>query len=227
MSRELDKLGPMSTGEKGVLAIFVLAAASWVGVPLIWPDNTPISDAGIAMVVAVVLFLLPAGAARGVRLLDWESAVQLPWGVLLLFGGGLALSGQFESSGLTKWIGDQAKALDGLPVILLVVVFGAAITFLTELTSNTATAATFLPVAGGVALGLDMDPLLLTIPVALAATCAFMLPVATPPNAIAFGSGYVTIPQMMKGGIWLNFIGIVLVTATVMTLAVWVFSISY
>ncbi|WP_338748736.1 SLC13 family permease [Janibacter alittae] len=227
MSRELDKLGPMSTGEKGVLTIFVLAAASWVGVPLIWPDNTPISDAGIAMVVAVVLFLLPAGAARGVRLLDWESAVQLPWGVLLLFGGGLALSGQFESSGLTEWIGDQAKGLDGVPVILLVVIFGAAIIFLTELTSNTATAATFLPVAGGVALGLDLDPMLLAIPVALAATCAFMLPVATPPNAIAFGSGYVTIPQMMKGGIWLNLIGLALVTVTVMTLAVWVFSITY
>ncbi len=227
MSRELDKIGPMSTGEKGVLSVFVLAAASWVGVPLIWPENTPISDAGIAMVVAVVLFVLPAGAARGVRLLDWESAVQLPWGVLLLFGGGLALSGQFESSGLTKWIGEQAKGLEGLPVILLVVVFGAAIIFLTELTSNTATAATFLPVAGGVALGLDMDPMLLAIPVALAATSAFMLPVATPPNAIAFGSGYVTIPQMMKGGIWLNLIGLVLVTVTVMTLAVWVFSITY
>ncbi|WEV76906.1 DASS family sodium-coupled anion symporter [Janibacter cremeus] len=227
MSRELNKLGPTSTGEKGVLTVFVLAAASWVGVPLIWPEDTPISDAGIAMVVAVVLFLLPAGAARGVRLLDWQSAVQLPWGVLLLFGGGLALSGQFESSGLTKWIGEQAKTLEGIPVILLVVVFATAILFLTELTSNTATSATFLPVAGGVALGLGLDPMLLTIPVALAATCAFMLPVATPPNAIAFGSGYVTIPQMMKGGIWLNLIGIVLVTLTVMTLAVWVFSITY
>lgn len=192
MSSELDKLGRMSGGEKRVLAIFVLAAASWVGVPLIWPDDVPISDAGIAMVVALLLFVLPAGAARGVRLLDWESAVELPWGVLLLFGGGLALSGQFSSSGLTDWIGEQAEALGGLPVVLLVVVFGAAIIFLTELTSNTATAATFLPVSGGVALGLDVDPMLLTIPVALAATCAFMLPVATPPNAIAFGSGYVT-----------------------------------
>src|SRR5699024_2304085 len=115
MSRELDKLGAMSSGEKRVLAIFVLAAVCWVGVPLVWPDDTPISDAGIAMVVAILLFLLPAGAARGVRLLDWESAVELPWGVLLLFGGGLALSGQFESSGLTKWIGDQAEGLGELP----------------------------------------------------------------------------------------------------------------
>ncbi|MGD8200651.1 SLC13 family permease [Ornithinimicrobium sp. W1679] len=227
MDREVGKLGRMSQGEIRVLAIFVLAALSWVFVPFIWPDNTPISDTGIAMAVALLLFLLPAGAARGVRLLDWETAVQLPWGVLLLFGGGLALSAQFGDSGLTEWIGTQAEGLGGLPVVLLVVVFTAGIIFLTELTSNTATAATFLPVAGGVALGIGVDPMLLVIPVALAATCAFMLPVATPPNAIAFGSGYVTIPQMMKGGLWLNLIGIVLVTITVMTLAVWVFSIVY
>ncbi|HSP60455.1 MAG TPA: DASS family sodium-coupled anion symporter [Ornithinimicrobium sp.] len=226
MDQEIAKLGGMSQGEIRVLGLFVLAALSWVSVPLIW-DEPPISDAGIAMAVALLLFLLPAGAARGVRLLDWDSAVQLPWGVLLLFGGGLALSAQFGDSGLTEWIGTQAEGLGGLPVVLLVVVFAAGIIFLTELTSNTATAATFLPVAGGVALGIGVDPMLLVIPVALAATCAFMLPVATPPNAIAFGSGYVTIPQMMKGGLWLNLIGIVLVTITVMTLAVWVFSIVY
>ncbi|OLT22180.1 carboxylate transporter [Ornithinimicrobium sp. CNJ-824] len=226
MDEEVAKLGGMSQGEIRVLALFVLAALAWVTVPLIW-EEPPISDAGIAMAVALLLFLLPAGAARGVRLLDWESAVELPWGVLLLFGGGLALSAQFGASGLTEWIGGQAEGLGGLPVVLLVVVFAAGIIFLTELTSNTATAATFLPVAGGVALGIGVDPMLLVIPVALAATCAFMLPVATPPNAIAFGSGYVTIPQMMKGGLWLNLIGIVLVTITVMTLAVWVFSIVY
>ncbi|MFK5633733.1 MULTISPECIES: SLC13 family permease [unclassified Ornithinimicrobium] len=226
MTREIKKLGRMSQGEIRVLALFVLAALAWVSVPLIWEDP-PISDAGIAMAVALLLFLLPAGAARGVRLLDWDSAVELPWGVLLLFGGGLALSAQFGESGLTEVIGQQAEGLGGLPVVLLVLIFTAGIIFLTELTSNTATAATFLPVAGGVALGIGVDPMLLAIPVALAATCAFMLPVATPPNAIAFGSGYVTIPQMMKGGVWLNLIGIVLVTATVMTLAVMVFGIVY
>lgn len=227
MSEEIRKLGPMSQGEIRVLAIFVLAAVSWVSVPLLWPDNTPISDAGIAMLVALALFTLPAGAARGVRLLDWDSAAQLPWGVLLLFGGGLALSAQFGGSGLTEWIGSVAQGLGGLPVVLLVIIFTAGIIFLTEITSNTATAATFLPVAGGVALGLGVDPMLLAIPVALAATCAFMLPVATPPNAIAYGSGYVTIPQMVKAGLWLNLIGIVLVSVTVMTLAVWVFGIVY
>ncbi len=147
--------------------------------------------------------------------------------MLLLFGGGLALSAQFGSSGLTGWIGEQAEALSGAPIVLVVVVLVALVIFLTELTSNTATAATFLPVVGGLAMGIDMPVLLATIPVAIAATCAFMLPVATPPNAIAYGSGYVTIPQMMKAGVWLNLIGIVLITITAMTLAVWVFGIVY
>ena len=226
MDSELAKLGPMSSGEKRVLALFVLAAVSWVAIPLLLEDPF-ISDAGIAVAVGVLLFLCPSGHARGVRLLDWDSAVKLPWGVLLLFGGGLALSSQFGSSGLTAWIGEQAQALGGAPVILVVLVLVALVIFLTELTSNTATAATFLPVVGGLAIGIDMPVMLATIPVAIAATCAFMLPVATPPNAIAFGSGYVTIPQMLRGGIWLNLIGIVLITTTAMTLAVWVFGIVY
>ena len=211
---------------KRVLAIFILAAVSWVFIPMIF-DTPPISDAGIAMTIGLLLFFCPAGAARGVRLLDWDSAVKLPWGVLLLFGGGLALSSQFSGSGLTEWIGEQAQGLGGVPMILMVLVFAAGILFLTELTSNTATAATFLPVAGGVAMGLGIDPMLLAIPVALAATCAFMLPVATPPNAIAFGSGYVTISQMIRGGVFLNLIAMVLITLVTMTLAVWVFGLTF
>ncbi|WP_193070669.1 MULTISPECIES: SLC13 family permease [unclassified Brevibacterium] len=221
---ELKKLGPMSTGEKLVLGMFVLAAASWISLPLIF-DEPPISDEGIAMVIGLLLFLIPGGANRGVRLLDWDTAEKLPWGVLLLFGGGLALSAQFSSSGLTEWIGKSTSGLGVLPTVFVVAIFAAIILFLTELTSNTATAATFVPVVGGVAMGLDLDPLLLTIPVALAATCAFMLPVATPPNAVAYGSGYVTVAQMVKGGLWLNVIGIVLITATVYLLAVPVFNI--
>lgn len=223
---ELELLGKTSKGEIRVLIIFVLAALAWILVPLVF-DPVPISDAGIAMVVALALFITPGGSARGVRLLDWQSAVELPWGVLLLFGGGLALSAQFGSSGLTEWIGDVASGLGGLPVVLVVAILATGIVFLTELTSNTATAATFLPVAGGIALGIGVDPLLLTIPVALTATCAFMLPVATPPNAVAYGSGYITVAQMVKGGLWLNIIGVGLVTLTTMTLAVWVFGIAY
>ncbi|MDO5368688.1 SLC13 family permease, partial [Kocuria sp.] len=126
---ELHKLGPMSSGEKRVLAIFILAAVSWVFIPMIF-DTPPISDAGIAMTIGLLLFFCPAGAARGVRLLDWDSAVKLPWGVLLLFGGGLALSSQFSGSGLTEWIGEQAQGLGGVPMILMVLVFAAGILFL-------------------------------------------------------------------------------------------------
>lgn len=228
---ELAKLGPMSSAEIRVLIIFFLAAVSWISVPLIsdyWLglDDPFISDAGIAMAVGVLLFLLPAGANRGVRLLDWSSAVNLPWGVLLLFGGGLALSSQFSSSGLSEWLGAQMEGLGGVPVWVLVLVAGAGILLLTEMTSNTATAATFLPVASGVAMGTGVDPLMIAAPVALAATCAFMLPVGTPPNAIAYGSGYVTIGQMVKGGLWLNLVAVVVITLASMTLLVWVFGIS-
>lgn len=228
---ELRKLGPMAAGETRVLIIFILAALSWVSIPLISTnllgmEDPFISDAGIAMVVGLLLFLLPGGAAKGVRLLDWEYAAKLPWGVLLLFGGGLALSGQFGDSGLSTWLGEQVEGLSGIPVWVLVLVATVGILLLTEMTSNTATAATFLPVASGVAMGTGLDPLILAAPVALAATCAFMLPVATPPNAIAYGSGYVTIGQMIKGGIWLNVAGVICITIVSMTILVWVFGLS-
>ncbi|MCH9668841.1 MAG: DASS family sodium-coupled anion symporter [Actinomycetia bacterium] len=222
---ELEKLGAPSRGERRVLMVFLLAALSWIAFPLIW-EKPPVSDAGIAVGAGLLLFILPAGSKLGVRLLDWATAAQLPWGVLLLFGGGLALSSQFSSSGLTEWIGAQAKSLQGLSILLLVGLVTTVVIFLTELTSNTATAATFLPVIGGVAVGIGQDPLLLTIPVALAATCAFMLPVATPPNAIAYGSGYVSIGHMLKGGIWLNLASILLISVATTTLAVWVFNIA-
>ena len=156
-----------------------------------------------------------------------STARQIGFVLGAVFGGGLALSGQFSKSGLSTWLGEQVKGLGDIPVWVLVVIAAVGILLLTEMTSNTATAATFLPVASGVALGTGVAPLMLAAPVALAATCAFMLPVATPPNAIAYGSGYVTIPQMMRGGLWLNLIGIVLITLTVMTLAVGVFGIVY
>lgn len=223
---EYAKLGKMSAGELRVLIIFIGAALAWILVPIIWSKSVPITDAGIAMVVGLLLFALPAGgnASKGVRLIDWDTATKLPWGVLLLFGGGLALSGQFTSSGLTDWIGSVVAEMGALPVLVLVLAVTAGVIFLTELTSNTATAATFLPVAGGIAMGMGYDPMLLAIPVALAATCAFMLPVATPPNAIAYGSGYVTMGQMVKGGLWLNIFSIVAITAVTMTLAMWIFA---
>lgn len=232
---ELDKMGPMTPGEKMTGVVFLLAALSWVFVPTILDltgSTLNIADAGIGMTAAMLLFLLPVDAKRGIRLIDWKTAEKLPWDVLLLFGGGLALSKMFSESGLSTWIGEVAKGLSALPTILIIVAITALIIFLTELTSNTATAAAFLPIIGGVAVGIGLtadnpnNVMLLTVPVALAATCAFMLPVATPPNAIAFGSGYVKIGEMVKGGLWLNLVGIVLITITVYALAVPVFGLT-
>lgn len=230
--KEWNKLGPMSVGELSVLIVFIVAAISWVAVPLISEyvfglEEPVISDSGIAMIVGVALFIIPGGAEQGVRLLNWDTALNLPWGVLLLFGGGLALSSQFSDSGLSDWLGTQVEGLAGVPVWVLVGLAAVGILVLTEMTSNTATAATFLPVASGVAMGTGVEPLMLTAPVALAATCAFMLPVATPPNAIAFGSGYVTIGQMIKGGGLINVMAAILITIVSMTVLVWVFGIAY
>lgn len=230
--KEWNKLGPMSVGELSVLIVFIVAAISWVAVPLISEyvfglEEPVISDSGIAMIVGVALFVIPGGAEQGVRLLNWDTALNLPWGVLLLFGGGLALSSQFSDSGLSDWLGTQVEGLAGVPVWVLVGLAAVGILVLTEMTSNTATAATFLPVASGVAMGTGVEPLMLTAPVALAATCAFMLPVATPPNAIAFGSGYVTIGQMIKGGGLINVLAAILITIVSMTVLVWVFGIAY
>ncbi|WP_104749550.1 SLC13 family permease [Helicobacter cynogastricus] len=212
---ELQKLGPMSSGEIWVSALFVGASLSWIFLGTLlnsWGIKIANLDSIIAMGVAILLFIIPA---QKTRLIDWESAKKLPWDVLLLFGGGLALSAQFSKSGLSLWIGHQVSHLSSLPLLLLMVLVVALVIFLTEITSNTATAAAFLPVIGGVALGLGYEhaqALFFTIPVALAATCAFMLPVATPPNAIAYGSGYVQIQDMIRAGMWLNVLGIVLIS---------------
>jgi sodium-dependent dicarboxylate transporter 2/3/5 len=210
---ERAALGPWSTGEKLVALVFFAAAFSWIAFPLIPAlADLGVKDEYIAMTVGVVLFLLPVEPRKGIMVLDWNTAKHLPWDVLLLFGGGLALSGLITNTGLANWIGYKAQALGGVPLVLAVAIVTLLIIFLTELTSNTATAALFVPIMGGVALGLGLDPMMLAVPVALAATCAFMLPVATPPNAIAYGSGCVTIGSMVRGGVWLNVIGIVLIT---------------
>ncbi|EHR62155.1 SLC13 family permease [Saccharomonospora cyanea] len=234
--QQLDDLGPMGRGEWNALAVFVLAALSWIVIPTLadieavanavpWLGN--ISDAGIAIAAAVLLFALPVDRRQGVRTLDWDTAKELPWGILLLFGGGLSLSKHFTDTGLSEWIGQRVGALDALPLIVLVAVVALLVLLLTELTSNTATAAAFLPILGGVAVGLGHGPMVLAVPAALAATCAFMLPVATPPNAIVFGTGQVTIGQMVKGGAWLNAIALVIITLAAYTLGAWVFGLAY
>ena len=214
IARELAKMGPMSKGEKLVGGVFVLAALSWLLLPTFF-GHLGVTDELIAMVIAVLLFLIPVDEGR---LLDGKTARGVPWDILLLFGGGLSLSAAFTTSGLSMWIGDLSRGIEGFHVVILVLVVTTLVMALTELTSNTATAATFLPVLGGVAVGIGADVMLLVVPVALASTCTFMLPVATPPNAIAYSTGYVEIPDMIRAGIWLNLIGIVLITLTTLTM---------
>lgn len=229
IDKEIAALGPWTMPQILTGIIFLSAAISWVAVPFLVGEDSNYDDAIVGIAAGLLLFAIPADAKSGVRLLDWKTANEMPWDVLLLFGGGLSLSAMFNNSGLSLWIGEMAKGLGGLPTILLIAAVALLVLFLTEITSNTATAATFLPIMGGVAVGIglttngEINILLLTIPVALAATCAFMLPVATPPNAIAYGSGYVKIGDMIKGGVGLNLIGCVLITLTVYLLAVPVF----
>lgn len=232
ITRRKQELGPMGRPEWTVLSVFAGAATLWVlrGVlsPYVaWVDEHA-SDAGIAMLAAILLFALPSDRDARQRVLNWEDTRELPWGILLLFGGGLGLSSTFSEdvSGLGPWIGKQVGGLDALPTLLLVIVIVVVILLLTELTSNTATTATFLPIMAAVAVGLDQDVLLFALPVALAATCAFMLPVATPPNAVVYSSGHVTVGQMIRGGVWLNVAAIVLVTLGVYSMGVLVFGFS-
>jgi solute carrier family 13 (sodium-dependent dicarboxylate transporter), member 2/3/5 len=228
LQRELTRLGPLSRGERNVLVVFVLMAGSWIArAPL--QDllaGTPmaaIDDAVIAIGGAVLLFALPVDGRAGVFTMDWATAKQLPWGVLLLFGGGLALAAAVADNGVDVYVGSLIAQLSGRSVVVLIAIVAATVLLLTELTSNTATTAALVPVVAGTAVVLGLDPLVLTIPAALAASCAFMLPVATPPNAIVFGSGHVTVPQMVRAGVVLNVIGTVLIVATTTTLAPWVF----
>lgn len=228
---EYKKLGKISRAEVLVGVIFILAAISWIFLGTAFKKmgiKVASLDAIIAMSVAVLLFIIPANKT-GERLIDWNTAKRLPWDILLLFGGGLALSSQFSTSGLSYWIGHQVAVLGNLPILVMVLLVSLLVIFLTEITSNTATAAAFLPVLGGVAIGLgygDLSVMLFVVPAALAATCAFMLPVATPPNAIAYGSGYVRVADMIKTGIWLNIIGAIIISLATITLVSWVFHIN-
>ena len=209
---EKEKLGSASTEEKLVFTVFVLAALSWITRSFFLQNFLPgISDGVIAMLFAIVLFVIPAVNVKGDRLLDWETAVKLPWGILLLFGGGLAIAAGFVGSGLSEWIGGQLTALDAVPLIVVIIVVTALVIFLTEITSNTATAAMMYPIMGALAVALDVHPFALMVAAGVAASCAFMLPVATPPNAVVFGSGYLRIPDMAKAGLALNIMGVVLV----------------
>lgn len=223
LAHERSQLGRMSAGERIVAVVFILAAAAWVlrspktfgaiTVPGIQTWAPWVRDSTIAMGAALILFLAPVDRKRGTRALDWETARRIPWGVLLLFGGGLSLARGMDQSGLASWIGGGVAGLSTLPTWVILGGVAALFVFLTEVTSNAATTTMAMPVMVGAAVTLDLPPLTLMATAAVAASMAFMLPVATPPNAIVFGSGMVTIPEMTRAGLILNLLAIMLITA--------------
>ncbi|WP_047307243.1 SLC13 family permease [Rhodopseudomonas palustris] len=215
VAAELNRLGPISGPEARVAVVFGLTAAAWMLRPLYAAWVPGIDDTSIAVIGALLLFLLPSGDADKGRLLGWADFRSLPFDVLILFGSGLSLAAAISVSGLAQWIGEALGGLAAWPPLLLVVTATFAMLFLTELTSNTASAATFIPIGGAIAVGIGLDPVLLALPLALAASCAFMLPVATPPNAIVFASGHITVREMARVGLWMNLIsGVVIVALT-------------
>jgi len=215
INEQLKKLGPLGYEEKWILVVFVVTALAWITRSfLITPYFPAIDDSIIALLSCITLFLLPS-KNKSIPLLNWQDTLHLPWGILLLFGGGMALAVGFESSGLAVWIGEHLKALQTIPLLLLLLLLIAAVNFLTEITSNLATTAMLLPILVSIASAIDVNPYFLLVGATIAASCAFMLPVATPPNAVVFGSGYLKIEDMVKAGFWLNILSIIIVTAFV------------
>ncbi len=225
----IRSLGPARRGEKITFIVFGLAVFAWIFRPLLSGiaignvrPLAGLTDPGIAILAALALFVLPAdrdAAGSRQRVMDWETAKQLPFGLLILFGGGLSLAAALDRNGVGQFVGAQLAGMQGLPIWMFVVLVTLAIPFISELTSNTATAAILIPICAAVALGMGWDPMLLLVPVTLAASSAFMLPVATPPNAIAYGSGWIDSGQMVRVGILLDLLGVTCILTAVWFLA--------
>ncbi len=225
------RLGRISYEERAVLVVFVAMALLWLtrsgiafgafripGWSALLPESDWVSDSTVAVTAAIALFLIPTRTERGGRLMDWGTAAKLPWDIVILFGGGFALAGGFRDSGLSDWFGEHLRALGPLSPVLIVVAVVTLIIFLTELTSNTATTGMALPILAELARAIEINPLFLMIPGTLAASCAFMLPVATPPNAVVFGTGRLRVADMARTGFLLNLIGVVLITIGMLVL---------
>jgi len=222
----LRELGPVKRGEWISLVVFGATALTWISRPwlveLSFGGLRPfagLTDPGVAILAALALFVIPVDARQRIFAMDWETATRLPWGLLILFGGGLSLAAAIRVNGLGEYLGSSFAFLGSVPLLFVVAAVVTLIIFLTELTSNTATTATFVPILASLAPVFDTQPLLLIVPAAVAASCAFMLPVATPPNAVVFGSGRIRLPDMCRAGIWLNLIGIFLITGLCYCLA--------
>jgi sodium-dependent dicarboxylate transporter 2/3/5 len=210
----LKELGPISKEEKTVLVIFILTAFSWITKSFLLERILPqIDDTIIAIVAAFVLFIMQSSKRK--PLLNWDEAVKIPWGIILLFGGGMAIAKGFELTGLASYIGFKMIVFKGLPLFLIIVLIIISVNSLTEITSNLATTAMLLPVLAPLTASIEIDPFILLIACTTAASCAFMLPVPTPPNAVVFGSGYLKIPDMVKTGFWMNMISILILSIAV------------
>ncbi|HJJ47767.1 MAG TPA: DASS family sodium-coupled anion symporter [Methanocorpusculum sp.] len=232
LQHEIDNLGPMSRGEKNTLFVFILAALMWIfrqskeigpvtipGLDVLFPG---IDDSTIAIFCAILLFVIPVSWKNQEYTLNWQWAVRVPWGILLLFGGGMSVSAAFKASGLSQAIGEAFAGVN-VPVVLLVLLLAFVVMILTEFTSNTAVANIMLPVMAGVSVGLGINPMILMLTVAVASSLAFMLPVATPPNAVAYGTEYVEMKDMLTAGWFLNLIGILLFTLFLFTIGLAIF----
>ncbi len=225
VSEQLKSLGKITFEEKTVLIVFVLVCFSWITRSFLLVKFLPEIDDSIIVLVGVVLLLLLPSSRSGERILDWKTAEKIPWGVLILFGGGLALAEGFKKTGLAEWIGQSFTAIEGVSFFVLLLIIVAAVNFLTEVTSNVATASMILPILASVALKLDLHPFGLMVGATLAASCAFMLPVATPPNAVVFGSGFLQMKDMVKAGFWLNILSILIITGMIFFILPWLWGI--
>jgi len=214
----LETSGPWRSSERRVLTVFFFTALGWMTLKEPFGGWTALLDlptanyAAVALTSVVVLFLLPDGEGKGGRLLDWESASSIHWGVLLLFAGGIAIAKAFVVTGISEALGAQLAALTALPLLLMIVIVCLSVTFLTEITSNTATTTLLMPILAAAALGANIELALLMVPAALSASCAFMMPVATAPNAIVFGTGAISVKRMSREGLGLNLIGAVVIS---------------
>mgnify|MGYP000489137489 CR=1 FL=1 len=212
IKKQLLLLGHMSVEEKRVSLVFGLVSLAWISRTFLLQELIPaLDDTMIAIAGVVLLFVIPSSDPK-TKLLDWKTAEKIPWGILLLFGGGLSLAEGFKVTGLAAWIGNQFVFLDFIAFGLFLLIIIAAVNFLTEITSNVATASMILPILSAVSFSMGVHPFGLMVGATLAASCAFMLPVATPPNAVVFGSGYLSIPDMFRAGLWMNILSILIIT---------------
>jgi sodium-dependent dicarboxylate transporter 2/3/5 len=235
LQREVRDLGPMALPEKLIVAVGSVAACGWISRGFLaesafvrnhWPKFGMVQDSTIGIACALALFAIPVSIEKREFLLDWKTAVKIPWGVVVLFGGGLALASGFSETGLADYLAGKLQGLQGMSLLLFVGIVVLATVFMTEITSNTATATLLVPIMGSAAIAMGIHPYATIVAACLAASFAFMLPVATPPNAVVFGSGCLTIRQMARAGIWLNIAGTIIITVFVIWLLPAVFGVN-